>query len=617
MEEVIAKSKTHKVSHHSIHSSVQAFMNRNAQFQRQAQQEEDENLRHELDQELDSIRSLLFATDAPTTSEKLPEILGDNIQDEDQEYDQFVRELAFDQRAKPKDRAKTDEELAAEAKEALEKAERRRIRRMNGEDEESEDEDGQGKKSQLRQRGGDDLDDDFMEDGDDAAWNGLGSGLAEQQDSSPDAEDESDAAYEEDGAKEGISGVDVFLSPSEDESSKEDEDREPDVLIKSTKTRNAKSNKATQELPFTFSCPSSHEEFLDIVGNVEDKDVPTVVQRIRTLHHPSLAQDNKFKLQASRLFLFDTIFSDQGPQELTSVLIDHVLYIMQPPSPRFSLLLSLMPHLHALTNAYPIPSAEYFIAKLILMQKNFKRGLSRGPTELDAKTWPALPELSLLHVIGLVWSTSDKDHRVISPARLLMGAYLGLGRVRSLKDIASGLCLCTLFMHYESYSKRFVPEAINFLINTVLHLAPHKFKDASSLPGSFPAPDFRSERCLKLAITASKVKDLTTGKPDLFQLLGEGPFDEQAKLNLLGGALDLLGRFAEMYKSLDAFTELYEPIEEILASVNIEKCPEDLSVSVVNIRSTISLTSPDRLVSRHCEIPLVAYSSSLIKHVVH
>ncbi|KAJ3556799.1 hypothetical protein NM688_g1821 [Phlebia brevispora] len=146
MAEVVAKSKEHK-------------------FMRQAQQEEDENLRHELDQELDSLRSLLYAADPGATAEPVGEDAPEaeshptttlNVEDrhEDKEYDQFVRELAFEKRAKPKDRTKTEEELAKEEKEALEKAERRRIRRMNGEEDENDsDEEGAGKKKR-RQRGG-------------------------------------------------------------------------------------------------------------------------------------------------------------------------------------------------------------------------------------------------------------------------------------------------------------------------------------------------------------------------------------------------------------------------------------------------------------------------------
>jgi nucleolar protein 14 len=53
----------------------------------------------------------------------------------------------------------------------------------------------------------------------------------------------------------------------------------------------------SSELPYTFPCPSSHEEFLDIVEGIVDQDIPTVVERIRALHHPSLGAENPSKLQ--------------------------------------------------------------------------------------------------------------------------------------------------------------------------------------------------------------------------------------------------------------------------------------------------------------------------------
>jgi nucleolar protein 14 len=118
-------------------------------------------------------------------------------------------------------------------------------------------------------------------------------------------------------------------------------------------------------------------------------------------------------------------------QTLTTVLIDHILYITSLPTPRYRLLSSLLPHLNSLMRAYPIQSAGSFVEKLSLMYKNLKRGLSRGASHPEAKTWPGLPELSLLRLIGSVWSTSDLNHAVVSPTRVLMGAYLGLCRVRS------------------------------------------------------------------------------------------------------------------------------------------------------------------------------------------
>ncbi|CAL1700247.1 unnamed protein product [Somion occarium] len=572
MAEVIAKSKEHK-------------------FLRQNQQEEDENLRHELDQELDSIRSLLYAADtsllpveSATTSESKPSVddvlVRPALPDQDQEYDQFVRELAFEARAKPKDRTKTEEEIALEEKEALEKAERQRIRRMNGEEDGSSDEDeGDRKKGKRRVQGGDDLEDDFM---DEDGWNGLGAGLKNVQD-------------DEEGSIEGDEGEDEEEEESEEqggddgESTSEEDDVEgeagstEELISTSRKTSLKKTSSATsQELPFTFPCPSTHDEFLEIVENIRDEDVPIIVKRIRTLHHASLAEDNKFKLQA-----------------LAGVLLDHILYITSPPTPKFALLSSLIPHIYSLSKSYPIQSAQHFIAKLNLMQKNLKRGLSHGVTDPESRTWPGLPELSLLRVVGIIWSTSDMNHHVVSPARVLIGSYLGLCRVRSIQDLTSGLFLCTLFLQYEELSKRLIPEVINFLVNSVLHLAPHNFKEAASLPGNFPSPDFRSERCSSLSLNVRKAKKLALLKPDMTSLLARESHGEQAKLDLLGVSLDLLGQFGNMYKGLDGFIELYEPIVDILQGINSKDLPTELEAKRSSLLDTLGRLLKFARQSRH------------------
>lgn len=214
------------------------------------------------------------------------------------------------------------------------------------------------------------------------------------------------------------------------------------------------------------------------------------------------------------------------------------------------------------------------------MHKNLKRGLSRGALDLEAKTWPGLAELSLLRVIGAIWPTSDLNHAVISPTRLLMGAYLGLGRVRSLSDLSSGLFLCTLFLQFEALSKRLVPEAVNFVFNAVLHLAPHGYDDVAALPGSFPSPDFRSDLCRPLSLDVKAARHMTPQKADLPHILGGEGLGEQAKLDLLTLALDVLGRFADMYKGLDAFIELYSPAHEIVQKLHTKKLPEPLRVSL-------------------------------------
>lgn len=226
--------------------------------------------------------------------------------------------------------------------------------------------------------------------------------------------------------------------------------------------------------------------------------------------------------------------------------------------------------------------------KLSLMHKNLKRGLATGASEPDARTWPGLPELVFLRVIGIIWPTSDMQHPVISPARLLMGAYLGLCRVRSFGDITSGLFLSSLFLQYESLSKRFVPEAINFVVNATLHIAPHVFATAKSVPGTFPCLNLRSALCGPLTIDRSKAKGLVFQKPALIHMISADP-TEQSKIDALGVALGLLERFADMYKSLDGFIELYGPINLVLSGLECGQLSEDVQVwSRVGIRCGVS-----------------------------
>ncbi|KAF8489115.1 nucleolar protein 14 [Gautieria morchelliformis] len=591
MGEIIAKSKEHK-------------------YQRQMEKQEDENARFQLDQEFDSIRGLLFNEAGPSTSGSNSVPLGraqpmstqdsPTIEQGDQEYDQFVRELAFDKRAKPKDRTKTEDELALEEKEALEVAERARMRRMMGlEDDNEAEAEGRkgGKRKRERERGGDDAEDNFVNEDDGDVLATIGTGLVSER----------EQLYEEEDGETDIAetGEDATGSSDENQESLPSDlgmgrlgNRVDDSFPFSSLTRvgNGKAALKDQDLPFTFPCPASHEDFLSIIENIDDGNVPMVVQRIRSLHHPSLSNDNPAKLQA-----------------LIGVLVDHIIFIASPPSPRFPLIESLVPHIYALTQTYPVASAQAFVKKLSLMQKNFVHGLSQGATFPHSKTWPGLPELGLLRVLGIIWSASDMNHAVISPARVLMGEYLGLGRIRSIADLASGLFLCTMFLQFEELSKRLIPEAINFLLNAVLHIVP-QIENSESVPGAFPIPDFDSglttlrlhgEATQKLSITRTNLVSLLRG-------LDECP--AQSRLDLLATTLQLLGKFAEIYKSLDGFLEIYTPVLEILQRVTLDDYPVDLQKLKSNLQDALSRLLKFSALSRlplrlqaHKPIPIPSY----------
>lgn len=318
MAEVMAKSKEHKL-------------------RRQMEKDTEEGIRAELDDQFADLRDLLFATKPvpESTKELLDEpsevaeaaLLSISVDPQSSNYDQQVRELAFDKRSKPKDRTKTEEELALEAKEQLEKAERRRQRRMEGlEDSDSEGEGGSG--GRKRKRGGDDLEDDF----DTEEWGGLGSGLRAAGEGNDDEED----GMDEDASEEGEDSDEDGESEegSEDDGDSEDaaelEDGDHEELAPAVKKNKGKGKAKSKELPYTFACPETHDEFLEIIEDIEDKDLPIVLQRVRALHHTSLSPDNKFKLQVGSstknirsLLAHDTLLGSckraRGPHSLCRI----------------------------------------------------------------------------------------------------------------------------------------------------------------------------------------------------------------------------------------------------------------------------------------------------------
>jgi len=205
------------------------------------------------------------------------------------------------------------------------------------------------------------------------------------------------------------------------------------------------------------------------------------------------------------------------------------------------------------------------------MHKNLKRGLSHGAGGDDAKTWPGLPELVFLRVLGVLWPTSDMRHAVVSPVRLLMGSYLALCKIRSLTDAASGLFLCTLFLQYENRSGRFVPEAINFLTDVIRSLSPPR--DVS--PGSERSPSVSQRHHFgRLCLDMGKARILSVSRPNLVAIVTDKRINAQTNADLLGLAVDLLARFSQSHKTLDGFIEVYEPVLQMLRDINSDAlCP--------------------------------------------
>jgi nucleolar protein 14 len=181
-----------------------------------------------------------------------------------------------------------------------------------------------------------------------------------------------------------------------------------------------------------------------------------------------------------------------------------------------------------------------------------------------------------------------------------MGQYLAQSRIRQLDDVASGLFLCSLMLQvrfcfhlvigaklmipnelfqYESFSKRVVPEAINFLASTLVLLAPAQC-DFAALPGLFPTSDVASEQNKHLRLRPKAAADtIEARRADLVQLLKSSTPSEQTKVDLLSVALKLVAAFADLYIGLDAFLEIFDPLLAIMKKIAKANLPSTLSVS--------------------------------------
>ena len=531
MKEVMAKSKLYK-------------------HERQKAKEDDDELREELDKALPDIYALLNSTKPrppplQVLANKPPEptmnpdraalLSGKDRAEADKEYDERLRQMALDARAKPTNRTRTEEERAQEEAERLRQLERKRLARMRGEESDEGD----------RERGSDVEDDEKQQDEDDVMR--LGKGLQPQTlRLELDVEDEdefdldenliasdpdvSDLSEEEESTSE--SGTD----PEEEEFTAglvtEADAGRQDLIDPIPVTNGSNTNVPKSTLAYTYPCPQTHDEFLEILKAVSVTDTPLVVQRIRALYHPNLSSNNKIKLAT-----------------FSCILIDHIYHLAnQPDHPPFSILDSLTRHAHSMARSYPMEIAVTFRKHLASLQT-------------DRPTSPTAGDLVLFTGIGEVFPTSDHSHPVVTPANLLMGRYLSQKIPQTLGDLATGTYLATLMLQYQRLSKRYIPEVVNYIMNALYALSPTKidkhygYFPLHKLPAALridPAAKHEASKLDFWSIQYVEGRDLVE--------------DENLKHSLMETYCHLIKSMADLWTSLPSFPDIFTPFREVLST---------------------------------------------------
>lgn len=209
------------------------------------------------------------------------------------DYDKVVKELVYEKRARPTDRLQTEEELLMQEQKKLIELEKDRVKRMIGETVLAE---------KTRDTQGDDLGDDEYEalitqmaEDEEAEALVYHDGklmndkilMAKPKHNSSDIESlGSESGSEEEDEESGESEVsEEELQESEEElQESENELQEISSTFKET-TQN--------ELPYSFSAPTTYTEFLELMSGKSAQDHSTLLDRLRVLYPIRLAAENK------------------------------------------------------------------------------------------------------------------------------------------------------------------------------------------------------------------------------------------------------------------------------------------------------------------------------------
>lgn len=586
--------------------------------ERQVQKEEAQELTEKLDQDWKSIQALMVQkTPKAEKQEEKPKL---------EEYDMMVRELGFEMKAQPSEKMKTPEELAREEREKLQKLEADRLRRMMGDEVDD---------SAQRQTymSADDLNDGFILDKDDkktlsyqdGKWNIEEGSEEDEDDEEGESGEEESEAEEEDGdgeeeeEEEGDEEEEEEEGGSEEEEEEEDghsdleseqesEDEERKQEEKETKAKVRKSltkeelkaqqDAAKAELPYTFTAPESYDDLKDLLHGHTPDNQRLIVARTQKCNHPSLAVGNKLKLQKLFGFLLEYVgeLATRSPPELTT--ID-----------------KLIPELYTLCQMFPEAACK-------AMQSTIGDATHSMEEVLEVKghaAFPALDMLIYLKVTALLFPTSDFRHPVTTPALLYISQGLTKCPVRSLEDVTSGLILCCLAVEYVSFSKRFLPELINFLAGT-LHLA---VQDKTSL-GSSVVPPFRASGKYSDLLVLSDSESSKSWSKKSLPLSATQHLDlkndldrDHHRLMCLSTCLDLVKRCCLLYKDLTSFTHIFQPIRTLLSKhLSAQTLPEplkELHSEILEAISSAPVTRSRLVFEKKKPIPLKLLTPKIVE----
>lgn len=284
------------------------------------------------------------------------------------------------------------------------------------------------------------------------------------------------------------------------------------------------------------SIPSNHQEFVKALVEIEADRQPAYVKKIVEVYKPNLAEGNKDKMNIFVGILFEHLLFLSNQDEPNSILIEQLADIIKRLSELYNQVL--------VENVREeINNIQDRIADSSLLKR----------------------DLVFFVLVGFLFSTSDHYHLIVTPTVILMNEILSTlvySDEATINQISQGVFTADILLTYQRYSKRFVPEIVNFLQKALLLLIPEPTKIAQDVRGSIFSTStiFNS----KLNISKSeKFSTLESTEMSISQLFA-GDESSQFKFQLLNKIIALIDKSTSLWKEKSALIEVVESFIVIL-----------------------------------------------------
>ncbi|CAH01781.1 snoRNA-binding rRNA-processing protein NOP14 [Kluyveromyces lactis] len=345
-------------------------------------------------------------------------------------------------------------------------------------------------------------------------------------------EDLGEEFWEDSDSEEGEYGEYIKAIPDSDDDVDFEKDNNDDNEYDAT----SNGRPSARVIP-SVPCPQIHDDLLNFLKSYPIEEHPSLVKRIVKTYQPKLAEGNKEKLG-----------------KFTAVLLRHILFLAEEDysvnvKEIASLQNELVSILKTLSEKFTIPLSEDCRNIISDIQTRFKESQFYGLSPSD---------LVFFSVVGMLFSTSDHYHLVITPCLLLIAEFLEQIRFNSLQKLIFGSILVRIAIQYQRISKRYIPELTYFLQTSLRSLIP-------STKGETLENKEKQEDNLSIVgsdINWSKVAPSL----ELHSLFSEDlEKQESIKLSVLVNNLESIDWcITNIWKDLTAFPEIINPFKDIL-----------------------------------------------------